>query len=83
MIHFQASYNVICYNDQTRLRTAVELLNATKDIESQLHEVSRAICKIFLLFYNARVHRREFVYENISVGSMFLLEVNYFRDTAD
>ncbi|KAL1803354.1 hypothetical protein ACET3Z_032001 [Daucus carota] len=35
-----ASYNVICYNDQTRLRTAVELLNATKDIESQLDKIN-------------------------------------------
>ncbi|KAK1386951.1 Caffeoylshikimate esterase [Heracleum sosnowskyi] len=35
-----ASYNVICYNDQTRLRTAVELLNTTKDIESQLHKIN-------------------------------------------
>ncbi|XP_024026107.1 caffeoylshikimate esterase [Morus notabilis] len=35
-----AVYNVISYNDQTRLRTAVELLKATSDIERQLEEVS-------------------------------------------
>ncbi|PON95947.1 Alpha/beta hydrolase fold [Trema orientale] len=35
-----AVYNVICYSDQTRLRTAVELLNATTDIERRLEEVT-------------------------------------------
>ncbi|XP_059655505.1 caffeoylshikimate esterase [Cornus florida] len=35
-----APYNVICYNDPTRLKTAVELLKATKDIESQVEKVS-------------------------------------------
>ncbi|KAJ6891133.1 caffeoylshikimate esterase [Populus alba x Populus x berolinensis] len=35
-----ADYNVICYNDQMRLKTAVELLNATKDIEKQVEKVS-------------------------------------------
>jgi transcriptional regulator GlxA family with amidase domain len=37
---FQCEYNAISYNDQMRLRTAVELLKATKDIESQLEKVS-------------------------------------------
>ncbi|KAJ4972908.1 hypothetical protein NE237_006082 [Protea cynaroides] len=35
-----AEYNVISYSDQMRLRTAVELLKATHDIESQLEKVS-------------------------------------------
>ncbi|KDP29415.1 hypothetical protein JCGZ_18336 [Jatropha curcas] len=35
-----ADYNVISYNDKTRLRTAVELLKATEDIEAQLEKVS-------------------------------------------
>ncbi|KAM7277230.1 hypothetical protein ACFE04_019096 [Oxalis oulophora] len=35
-----AEYNVICYSDQMRLITAVELLNATKDIEIQADKVS-------------------------------------------
>ncbi|GMJ13136.1 hypothetical protein like AT1G77420 [Hibiscus trionum] len=35
-----AVYNVICYNDRTRLRTAVELLNATEEIEKQVDKVS-------------------------------------------
>ncbi|KAL0296720.1 UNVERIFIED_CONTAM: Caffeoylshikimate esterase [Sesamum radiatum] len=35
-----APYNVISYSDQTRLRTAVELLNATKYIESQVEKVA-------------------------------------------
>uniref|UniRef100_A0A5B7APD6 Putative caffeoylshikimate esterase n=1 Tax=Davidia involucrata TaxID=16924 RepID=A0A5B7APD6_DAVIN len=35
-----APYNVICYNDQVRLKTAVELLKATREIESQVEKVS-------------------------------------------
>ncbi|XP_027364792.1 caffeoylshikimate esterase-like [Abrus precatorius] len=35
-----AVYNVISYDDRTRLKTGMELLNATQDIESQLHKVS-------------------------------------------
>ncbi|GFP84658.1 caffeoylshikimate esterase [Phtheirospermum japonicum] len=34
-----APYNVISYSDQTRLKTAVELLNATKYIESRVEKV--------------------------------------------
>ncbi|XP_010551260.1 PREDICTED: caffeoylshikimate esterase-like [Tarenaya hassleriana] len=34
------SYNVISYDDQTRLRTAVELLNTTRDIEMKVDKVS-------------------------------------------
>ncbi|EOY00153.1 PREDICTED: caffeoylshikimate esterase isoform X2 [Theobroma cacao] len=36
----KAVYNVICYNDPVRLRTAVELLKATKEIEMQVEKVS-------------------------------------------
>nr|XP_048319201.1 caffeoylshikimate esterase isoform X1 [Ziziphus jujuba var. spinosa] len=35
-----AVYNVISYDDQTRLKTAVELLKATSDIERQVEKVS-------------------------------------------
>ncbi|PSR91159.1 Caffeoylshikimate esterase [Actinidia chinensis var. chinensis] len=35
-----ASYNVICYSDPVRLKTAVELLKTTKFIESQVDKVS-------------------------------------------
>ncbi|KAD2804277.1 hypothetical protein E3N88_37654 [Mikania micrantha] len=35
-----ANYNVISYSDQTRLKTAVELLNATNELESQVEKVS-------------------------------------------
>ncbi|KAH7571165.1 hypothetical protein JRO89_XS05G0262300 [Xanthoceras sorbifolium] len=35
-----AVYNVICYGDRTRLRTGVELLKATSDIEKQVDKVS-------------------------------------------
>ncbi|KAG2281986.1 hypothetical protein Bca4012_050505 [Brassica carinata] len=35
-----SEYDVICYDDQTRLKTAVELLNATRDIEMQVDKVS-------------------------------------------
>ncbi|KAJ4884659.1 alpha/beta-Hydrolases superfamily protein [Raphanus sativus] len=33
-------FDVICYDDQTRLKTAVELLNAANDIEMQINKVS-------------------------------------------
>ncbi|ONI31421.1 hypothetical protein PRUPE_1G312100 [Prunus persica] len=36
----KAVYNVTCYNDHVRLKTAVELLYATKDIEMQVEKVS-------------------------------------------
>ncbi|XP_059316954.1 caffeoylshikimate esterase-like isoform X1 [Lycium ferocissimum] len=35
-----APYNVISYSDKTRVKTAVELLNATKYIESQVEKVA-------------------------------------------
>ncbi|XP_058763197.1 caffeoylshikimate esterase-like [Vicia villosa] len=35
-----AGYNVVSYDDKTRLRTGMELLSATQDIESQLEKVS-------------------------------------------
>ncbi|XP_019426779.1 PREDICTED: caffeoylshikimate esterase-like [Lupinus angustifolius] len=35
-----AGYNVLSYDDNTRLKTGIELLKATQDIESQLHKVS-------------------------------------------
>ncbi|KAJ9554153.1 hypothetical protein OSB04_018198 [Centaurea solstitialis] len=38
--NWQADYNVISYSDQTRLKTAVELLNATNELESQVEKVS-------------------------------------------
>ncbi|CAA0818581.1 alpha/beta-Hydrolases superfamily protein [Striga hermonthica] len=60
-----APYNVISYSDQTRLRTAVELLNATKYIESQVEKISSPM----LILHGAsdkvtdpRVSR--FLYEN-------------------
>ncbi|KAG6675084.1 hypothetical protein I3842_15G082600 [Carya illinoinensis] len=35
-----AAYNVISYNEQTRLKTAVELLKVTSEIEKQVEKVS-------------------------------------------
>ncbi|MQL99636.1 hypothetical protein Taro_032364 [Colocasia esculenta] len=35
-----ADYNVISYSDKMRLRTAIELLKATRDVESQVEKVS-------------------------------------------
>ena len=39
LISNQAVYNVTCYNGPVRLKTAVELLNATKEIEMQVNKV--------------------------------------------
>ncbi|XP_052726078.1 caffeoylshikimate esterase isoform X2 [Vigna angularis] len=36
----KAVYNVLCYDDNPRLRTGMELLRTTKEIESKVHEVS-------------------------------------------
>ena len=35
----QAAYNVIAYKDNPRLRTAVEMLKTTQEIEQRLKEV--------------------------------------------
>lgn len=60
-------YNAISYNDQMRLRTAVELLKATKDIESQLEK----ICSPLLILHGAAdmvtdPHVSQFLYEKAS-----------------
>ncbi|VAI19595.1 unnamed protein product [Triticum turgidum subsp. durum] len=39
----QCSYNVIAYKDKPRLRTALEMLRTTQEIESRLQEVSLPI----------------------------------------
>lgn len=39
----QTSYNVIAYKDKPRLRTALEMLRTTQEIESRLEEVSLPI----------------------------------------
>ena len=43
MFLFQAVYNVISYEDRMRVKTAMELLKATDDIEKQLEKVSACI----------------------------------------
>ncbi|KAL6566380.1 hypothetical protein OROGR_001995 [Orobanche gracilis] len=62
-----APYNVVSYSDQTRLKTAVELLNATKYIESQVEKIASPM----LILHGAadkvtdpRVS--QFLYENAS-----------------
>lgn len=44
-----AEFNVISYSDQMRLKTAVELIKATRDIESQLEKV----CSPLLVLHGA------------------------------
>ncbi|KAL8140065.1 hypothetical protein V2J09_006086 [Rumex salicifolius] len=44
-----ASYNVICYNQKVRLKTAMELLKATNEIEAQLDKV----CSPLLVLHGA------------------------------
>ncbi|CAL4962019.1 unnamed protein product [Urochloa decumbens] len=62
-----AEYNAISYCDQMRLRTAVELLKATKDIESQLEKISSPL----LILHGAAdlvtdPQVSKFLYENAS-----------------
>ncbi|KAI4357811.1 hypothetical protein L6164_001735 [Bauhinia variegata] len=62
-----AVYNVICYDDRTRLQTAMELLRATQDIESHVQKVSAP-----LLIIHGAADRvtdpavSQFLYENAS-----------------
>nr|CAB3477981.1 unnamed protein product [Digitaria exilis] len=63
----KAEYNAISYSDQMRLRTAVELLKATKDIESQLEKISSPL----LILHGAAdmvtdPHVSKFLYEKAS-----------------
>ncbi|CAL0307977.1 unnamed protein product [Lupinus luteus] len=44
-----AVYNVICYDDQPRLKTGMELIRATKEIESKVQEV----CAPLLIMHGA------------------------------
>ncbi|KAH7839502.1 hypothetical protein Vadar_005093 [Vaccinium darrowii] len=62
-----ASYNVICYSDPVRLKTAVELLKTTKSIESQVQKVSSPL----LILHGAADRVTDplvsrFLYENAS-----------------
>ncbi|XP_057810654.1 caffeoylshikimate esterase [Salvia miltiorrhiza] len=68
-----APYNVISYSDQTRLKTAVELLNATKSIESQVDKVASPM----LILHGAadRVtdpRVSQFLYDNASTNDKTL-----------
>ena len=42
----QTSYNVIAYKDKPRLRTALELLRTTQEIEIRLEEVCVLSCLV-------------------------------------
>jgi acylglycerol lipase len=44
LVHWamQCSFNVIAYKDKPRLRTALEMLNTTQEIERRLEEVCGA-----------------------------------------
>ncbi|ONI31423.1 hypothetical protein PRUPE_1G312100 [Prunus persica] len=44
-----AVYNVTCYNDHVRLKTAVELLYATKDIEMQVEKICQVSSPLLIL----------------------------------
>ncbi|XP_022725007.1 caffeoylshikimate esterase-like [Durio zibethinus] len=62
-----AVYNVISYDDRVRLRTAVELLKATKEIEMQMEKVSSPL----LILHGAADNVTDplvsqFLYENAS-----------------
>lgn len=48
----QAAYNVIAYKDKPRLRTAVELLRTTQEIECRLKEVCCFSDNLYIYIYN-------------------------------
>lgn len=47
----QAVYNVIAYKDKPRLRTALEMLRATQEIEHRLQDVSQFSQLSFIMSY--------------------------------
>lgn len=48
----QAAYNVIAYSHKPRLRTALELLNTTQEIEQQLEKVCDCLFTLYsIAFY--------------------------------
>jgi acylglycerol lipase len=50
----QTSYNVIAYKDKPRLRTALEMLRTTQEIESRLEEVR--VLFLFVLVSSVYTH---------------------------
>lgn len=54
----QTSYNVIAYKDKPRLRTALEMLRTTQELENQLQEVWNSLLAFFLFMtmQQLRIH---------------------------
>jgi acylglycerol lipase len=50
----QTSYNVIAYKDKPRLRTALEMLRTTQEIESRLQEVRVLFLFVLVSFVYTR-----------------------------
>ncbi|KAG6626920.1 hypothetical protein CIPAW_15G086100 [Carya illinoinensis] len=61
-----AAYNVISYNEQTRLKTAVELLKVTSEIEKQVEKVSSP-----LLILHGAADKAAMRHANPFVGSLW------------
>jgi hypothetical protein len=55
----QTSYNVIAYKDKPRLRTALEMLRTTQEIESRLEEVR--VLFLFVLVSFVYTHHLSFM----------------------
>jgi acylglycerol lipase len=45
----QAAYNVIAYKDKPRLKTALEMLRTTQEIERRLEEVCQFPLPFFIM----------------------------------
>lgn len=84
MFLFQAVYNVISYDDRMRVKTAMELLKATDDIEKQLEKVS--ICSSRKWWFQTMQHSLcsfladlvisfsiQLILENLQVSSPLLI----------
>lgn len=71
----QCSYNVIAYKDKPRLRTALEMLRTTREIESRLEEVCgfNLLCSDWFCFYKRHLSLVQLLRSLLILTSIALL----------
>lgn len=71
----QCSYNVIAYKDKPRLRTALEMLRTTQEIESRLEEVCgfNLLCSGWFCFYKRHLSLVQLLRSLLILTSIALL----------
>jgi hypothetical protein len=71
LLLMQTSYNVIAYKDKPRLRTALEMLRTTQEIESRLQEVR----VLFLFVLVSSVYTRHSSFMQLLVTFLILVSI--------